>query len=84
MKLTQLVLNYLVRLSILEELEIHPVAIGDPASDLSDHVKKDSNGVTTTDSVTELLEVVGEARSIQAFNQVHASMVQGLEAKSIM
>ena len=57
------------------------MTVSDATSNLRNHVQEDSNGVAATDSVAELLEVVGEAWGIQALYQVHASMVKSLRSE---
>ena len=75
-------MTHLTGLGVLEELEIHGVAIGEAGSDLRHHVEEHADGVATTDRVPELLEEGREPLGIQPLNNVHTSVVKSLECKS--
>ena len=70
--------QYLARLSVLEKLEIHGEAIGDPGPDLGDHVEEDADGVTAADGVAVLLEVGREPGGVHTLNYVHTSVIKCL------
>ena len=70
--------QYLARLGVLEELEIHGEAIGDAGPDLGNHVEEDTDGVAAADGVAVLLEVGRESGGVHTLNYVHASVIKGL------
>ena len=76
-------IGYLAWLSILQKLEIHSVAIGHFWPNLCNHVEEDSNRMAPTNCIAILFEVVSEAWSIEALNQIHASMVKSLGNKKL-
>ena len=75
-------MTHLTGLGVLEELEIHGVAMGEAGSDLRHHVEEHADGVAPADRVPELLEVGREPLGVQPLNDVHASVVKSLGYKS--
>ena len=58
------------------------MAVGEAGPDLRHHIEEHSDGVAPADRVPELLEVGREPLGVHPLNNLHASMVKGLE-KSI-
>ena len=71
-------MTHLAGLGVLEELEVHRVAIGEAGSDLRHHVEEHPDGVAPADRVPVLLEVGREPLGVHPLNDVHAGVVKGL------